>query len=136
MNMKLCGDGPVVIVDDDPTDIAILRRCFDRSALAATHRLLTFLSGEEALEHMKRAEAAQAPMPSIILLDINMPRMDGFETLRAIRSREAFRTIPAIVFVSNSDNPRDVTRASSLGAGFCEKFSKWREGVAFFNALV
>jgi len=61
------------------------------------------------------ADRERYPMPMMILMDIKMPVMDGFEVLSWLRSRPGIRVIPTIVF-SSSDLPSDITRAYELGA--------------------
>ena len=136
MTTTLQGDGPLIVVDDSPHDIEILERCFARSDLAAHYRLQAVGTGQGLLDHMTQVEAGAEPMPSIVLLDINMPGMDGFEALRVLRSREPFKDLPTVVFVTNSDDPRDAERAQNLGAAFAEKFGDLQEGIRFFNDLI
>lgn len=133
--ISLSGTGPLLLIDDDPVDISIMRRCFQKSKLAERFSLTSLTSGEAALAHMDAVHAGDEPVPSLILLDINMPRLNGFEILERIRARPTFSELPAVVFVSNSDNPKDIARAAELGAAFSEKFSDWRAGVAFFDGM-
>jgi CheY-like chemotaxis protein len=75
-------------------------------------------------------------MPAVVLLDINMPGLDGFEVLQRIREREAFAQLPVIMMLTNSDNPRDIERAAELGAnGFQTKPATMKEYVRFFDSL-
>lgn len=133
--MKLGGDGPVVLVDDDEIDIEILSRSFSRSMLSDSVELVTFADGMSFLAHMDEVLDGKAELPSIVLLDINMPRMNGFEVLERLRSCERFADVPAVMFVSNSDNPHDIERCRTLGAGFQEKFERMQDCIEFFNSL-
>ena len=135
MKRTLEGPGPLIIVDDSPEDTEILTRCFRRSELAPDYDLLAFDGGPSFLDHMTQVSGESEPMPSIIMLDINMPVMDGFEVLKQLRHQPDFVSLPAIIFVSNSDNPSDISRAQGLGADFAEKFFTIDEGIAFFNGL-
>lgn len=134
--MKLVGRGPVVLVDDDEVDIEILTRSFARSRAAESYELLAFRGGDSFLEYMREVEQKRAEIPSIVLLDINMPRMNGFEVLSAVRVKENFREVPAVMFVSNTDNPRDIERCNELGAGFQEKFDSMAACIEFYDSLV
>lgn len=136
MTATLVGPGPVVLVDDDFADTQILTRCFRRATLSQTYELISFSDGETFLDHMAEVIAEVEPMPSVVLLDINMPSMSGFEVLDRMRSQPSFAEVPAVVFVSNSDNPDDATRAGQLGARFVEKFENVTTGVAFFDGLI
>ena len=134
--MNTSGDGPVILVDDDEVDIEILTRSFGRSKLSETRELLSFMSGESFLEHMVEVDQEMHAVPSIVLLDINMPRMNGFEVLDELRRYDQFVEVPAVMFVSNTDNPHDIERCRERGAGFQEKFDSMAGSVAFFDGLL
>jgi len=131
----LIGTGPVVIVDDDEIDLELLSTFFAQSDLQGRFELETYRDGASFFSRMKRIEREGAAMPSIVLLDINMPRMDGFEVLTRLRASPGFAELPAVMFLSNSDSPRDIERCADLGAAFQEKFDRGADCVAFFNAL-
>jgi DNA-binding response OmpR family regulator len=77
--------------------------------------------GERALEIIVRAENdADAPRPHILLLDLNLPKIDGFELLRRIRASDKFKDIP-VVIVTSSDSPADRSEAARLGARYFRK---------------
>lgn len=131
----LSGAGPVIVVDDDELDVELLTTFFGMSGLSDRFVLLAFREGGSFLEHMERVERGDEAMPSIILLDINMPRMDGFEVLEQLRSHPSFAELPAVMFLSNSDSPRDIERCTALGAGFQEKFDNSAACIAFLDSL-
>ncbi len=105
------------MADDDPDDRELAREALVASRL---HNPLYFVAdGEELLEFLRRQGRYHGcegiPRPGLILLDLNMPRMDGREALRAIKGDPALRTIPTVVLTtSNADE--DVLRSYSLGA--------------------
>lgn len=134
--MPLSGTGPVAVVDDDEVDLELLTTFYRQSTLAGHLELVTFRGGPSFLDHMTAVDAGAAPMPSIVLLDINMPMLDGFEVLERLRSIERFATAPAVILLSNSDSPRDMERCTELGAGFQEKFDSAAACIAFFDSLV
>ena len=134
--IKVQGNGPLLCVDDSEDDIDIIRRCFERSTIAATYALHTFNSGTTFLDHMRLVAEGSEPFPSIVLLDVNMPEMNGFEVLRALRSADTFVELPAVIFVSNGDRPTDIELAQMLNADFREKFDRIGTGVDFFNSLI
>lgn len=105
------------MADDDPDD-----RELTREALAASRlrNPLYFVSdGEELIEYLRRSGRYQkpnaAPRPGLILLDLNMPRMDGREALQLIKSDPELRTIPTVILTTSSAE-EDVYRSYALGA--------------------
>lgn len=108
---------PILLVDDSADDLVFIRRRLDKAGIQGP--VLTFLSSEDALAHLKSlARAKRTPpelFPSIVFLDIKMPRIDGFEILRHIRAEKAFAYLK-VVMLSGSDEPRDKEQASKLGA--------------------
>lgn len=104
------------MADDDPDDRELAREAIVASRLR--NPLYFVEDGEELLDFLNRRgkySAGTAPRPGLILLDLNMPRMDGREALRAIKSDPILRTIPTVVLTtSNADE--DVLGCYSLGA--------------------
>jgi CheY-like chemotaxis protein len=104
------------MADDDPDDRELAREAIVASRLR--NPLYFVEDGEELLDFLNRRgkySAGTAPRPGLILLDLNMPRMDGREALRAIKADPVLRTIPTVVLTtSNADE--DVLSCYSLGA--------------------
>lgn len=131
---KLVGPGPVVMVDDSQDDLVIAQRCYKRSKLDRT--FLSLGGGTELIAYLEDVQKGDEPMPAIVLLDINMPDMNGFEALAAIRSHPAFHRLPVIMMLTNSDSPRDIDRSLELGAsGLQQKPLRLRDYVTFFDSL-
>jgi CheY-like chemotaxis protein len=103
---------PILLVEDNPMDIDLTRRAFVRRKVA--NPIEVARDGEEALAYLPRWEAG-APLPIIILLDLKLPKVDGLEVLRQLKSHPQFRTIPVIVLTSSSED-RDIQTAYKLGA--------------------
>lgn len=95
----------VLLVDDNPTNLQVLYQALEKEG----HELLIALNGEEALE------IAAAAQPALILLDINMPGMDGFETCRRLKADPATQEI-VIIFLSARDSVADKVEGLKLGA--------------------
>lgn len=77
--------------------------------------------GQAAMDIFDRAETdPDALCPQALLLDLNLPKVEGFEILRRLRGNEKFKTIPVIV-VSSSESPSDRSRAAEFGAGYFRK---------------
>ncbi|MDH5520140.1 MAG: response regulator [Acidimicrobiia bacterium] len=126
---------PIAVVDDSADDVEILTRCFLRSELPDAYEIRPFHTGSDFLDHMRLVESGVEPIPTVVLLDINMPEMNGFEILRWLRSVPAFEIEPAVVFMSNTDWVEDKERALALGARVVPKFGTIHEGVDFFDNL-
>ena len=83
--------------------------------------------GQQAIEFIARAEKdPDAPCPQVLLLDLNLPKVDGFEVLRRLRASEKFKTVPVLI-VSSSDSPGDKSRAAEYGAGYFRKPPNYEE---------
>ncbi len=125
---------PVVMVDDNETDLDIGRRFYRFSGLG--NPFLAMSSGLALLDYLKLVELGEAPCPSVVLLDVNMPQLSGFETLERIREKDAFKEAPVIVMLTNSDNPRDIERSIALGAnGYQAKYFEVDDFVRFVTSL-
>lgn len=114
--MTHSGTHPAVVlaVDDNPADLDLTREIF-REASTSTE-LYTARDGVEALAFLRRTEPhVNAPRPDLILLDLNMPRMNGCELLETIKRDPTLRKIPVIVLsTSRADN--DIARSYDLHA--------------------
>lgn len=123
----------ILIVDDSGEDLAIALRALRRSKLALEVR--TARDGDEAFAALQLGGAPpdqSARLPGVIFLDVRMPRIDGFEVLRALRQAPHTRSIP-VVMVSTSAWPDDIQRAYELGANsYLVKRFDHREPGAFF----
>ena len=101
----------LLLVDDNPGDVRLVREAL-RSSGGKT-RVSTATDGVEALEALRAA--APEDRPDLVLLDLNLPRLDGRETLRALRADPALRSLPTIIF-SSSTAAADVEACLALGA--------------------
>jgi CheY-like chemotaxis protein len=105
------------MADDDPEDCLLAREALEESRLV--NQFMTVGDGEELLEYLQHrgryADPEAAPRPGLILLDLNMPRMDGREALAAIKADSRLRSIP-IVVLTTSKAEEDVLRSYDLGA--------------------
>lgn len=101
---------PILIVEDSEDDFEATKRAFSKANLCnPIHRAA---SGEEALTYLQNAQKGK---PGIILLDLNMPGMDGRMTLEIIKKHKVLKTIP-VVILTTSDDERDVQSCYALGA--------------------
>jgi CheY-like chemotaxis protein len=104
----------VLLVEDSPDYDRILRRAMRRTRLL--EELYVVDDGDQAMEFLRReGEYAEAPRPDLILLDLNLPRKDGWEVLREIKAEKHLKGIPVVV-LTTSDADADVRRAYQLQA--------------------
>ncbi len=117
----------VVVAEDDDDDYLLTLKAFQESGWGEGTRRV--LDGEELialLESEARAARPGTRLPLIVILDLNMPRLDGRETLRRIKGHPLLRRVPVIV-LTNSDLPQDVALVYELGAAsFIRKPSGFR----------
>jgi DNA-binding response OmpR family regulator len=107
----------VLIVEDDDNDFMFLELALVAEKFEANIRHVC--DGEEAIEYLSGendfANRDLYPMPKLMVLDVKMPRKNGFEVLAWLRQHAALATLPVIIF-SSSGQPADVKRAYDLGA--------------------
>jgi len=104
----------VLLVEDDPGDVMMTREAFQDYKLQ--NQLHVVSDGAEAMEFLRQeGEYAGRPRPDLVLLDLNLPRMDGRQVLEAIKSDSELASIPVVV-LTTSENEDDVLRSYSLHA--------------------
>jgi len=107
----------VLLVEDDLNDIFLVKRAFKLARLETPLQVVT--DGEEAIHYLKGegryADRSVYPIPKLVVMDIKMPRLTGFEVLEQVKQDGPLRRIP-IVIVSSSDRLEDINRAYELGA--------------------
>ncbi len=107
---------PILIADDDADDRLMAKEALDECRLV--NRVDFVEDGVELLAYLRRqgryADMAKAPRPGLIILDLNMPKMDGREALREIKADPALRRIP-IVVMTTSKAEEDIYRSYDLG---------------------
>ena len=104
----------VLLIEDDPGDVLITREAFAENKVR--NHLSVVTDGVRALQFLRQeADYAGAPRPDLILLDLNLPRMDGHEVLASIKSDADLQRIPVVV-LTTSDAEEDVLRSYDLHA--------------------
>jgi CheY-like chemotaxis protein len=107
----------VLVADDDVNDISLLKRAFIKAGINIAMKVVR--DGEEAIEYLHGdkafADRDAFPLPILMLLDLKMPRTNGFEVLEWVRSQAGLRRLLVVVMTS-SDEPKDIDRAYDLGA--------------------
>jgi CheY-like chemotaxis protein len=113
MNRELVGRPmEILLIEDNFTDAALTIRALERGNVR--HRLTLVRDGAEALEFLRRqGRFARAPRPDLILLDLNLPRIDGRELLSDIKADDHLSSIP-VVIMTGSDDYEDELRSQRL----------------------
>jgi len=93
----------ILLVEDNDNDVELTRQSFRRCRMLLNLRHVT--NGEECMAYLRRqGEYANAPRPDLILLDLNMPRMDGREVLAEIVADETLKSIPVVILTTSSED--------------------------------
>jgi CheY-like chemotaxis protein len=121
---------PILLVEDDQVDVMTIRRALRE--IHVTNPVVTAENGEDALRYLR--DAASEP-PCIILLDLNMPIMNGIEFLQHAKADEALRRIPVIV-LTTSEEQQDKVSSFDLGvAGYMAKPVDYRRFVEMMRSI-
>jgi CheY-like chemotaxis protein len=105
---------PILIVDDCKDDLLLLQRALEHAGIKRP--IVALSDGEEVVRFLTDAmRNTCAILPRLLFVDLQMPRMNGFDVLRWLREHKTFADLKAVV-VSGCDRPEDVARARELGA--------------------
>jgi CheY-like chemotaxis protein len=124
MNFPVTSKNVVLYADDDTDDLELVAEAF--SKYRDNVDLVTVTDGLQALTYLNKVTIEKEPLPCLIILDINMPRLTGRETLKRLREMDKFEQVPVILF-STSSQPYDKEFAESYGAGFITKPLDYRQ---------
>ena len=107
----------ILLVEDNSSDEKLTLMAFKRSGIA--NEVHVVRDGAEALEYLfatgAHADRKDAPLPAVVLLDLKLPRLDGTDVLRAIRSNERTKLVPVVILTSSKED-EDIARSYALGA--------------------
>jgi len=107
----------ILLAEDDENDVFFMRRSLQKAALDLPLQVVT--NGQEAIDYLggvgKFNDRDRYPLPSVILLDLKMPFLNGFEVLAWIRAQCSLKSIPVIILTSSAEE-RDRQKAAQLGA--------------------
>lgn len=106
-------DRLIIYVDDDPDDVLLMQEAFSS---VSGFQLLTLSNGAELLQYLQRAVC----FPSLIILDINMPVLNGRDTLRAMKQHPLYSTIPVVMFTTTNQSS-ELLFAAALGTDLVVK---------------
>ena len=104
---------PILVADDEPDDEFLIRHRLSKSQ--TSHPIVSFTDGADLVEYLEDLIRKGGDIPRLLFLDLKMPRMDGFDSLTWIRSRNDLDPLTVIV-VTSSSRPEDIERARSCGA--------------------
>jgi two-component system response regulator len=124
----------LLLVEDNPYDQVLTLRAFHKSSVAS---VVVASDGFEALRYLLGDEAGTTPaeLPTLVVLDLNLPQMDGFEVLRRLRAHRRTRLLP-VVILSSSLEEGDLARCYALGANsYLRKPVDFVEFVSVASAL-
>jgi CheY-like chemotaxis protein len=122
---------PILLVEDDSVDVMTVKRAL--RDVQVTNQLVHTGNGEEALEYLKNESNRK---PYVILLDLNMPKMNGIEFLKTIKSDEVLKKIPVVVLTTSKDE-HDIAESFKLGvAGYMVKSVDYESSVETIKTIV
>jgi len=123
----------ILLVEDSPDDVEITRRALERGQVK--NHLLVARDGEEALGILYARRDADGALPGLILLDLNLPKVDGREVLEKIKSDPKLKRIPVIALTS-STREEDVVRTYELGVNtFISKPVKFEDFIRVITTI-
>jgi CheY-like chemotaxis protein len=115
----MSGSGHILVAEDDPTDAYFFQRAFKRAGIPVTLHFVR--DGQEVIDYLEGkgqfAGRTAHPLPQLALLDLNMPRLDGFDVLEWVRKQPVFNGLQLVIF-SSSDEPKHINWAYGLGANW------------------
>jgi CheY-like chemotaxis protein len=103
----------ILLVEDDPGDVLMTREALAESKLINDLQVLA--DGREAIDYLTEAAEGRKPKPDLVLLDLNLPRVDGREVLQYIKGEERLRRIPVVILTTSSAE-EDIVRSYDLYA--------------------
>jgi len=110
---RIVGKKTILIAEDDPNDVFLLQWAFSKTGINANLRFVE--DGEAAIRYLESSDQQKNPTPNLVLLDLKMPRVDGFNVLEWVRLQPGLKRLPVIVLTS-SDSLLDINHAYDLGA--------------------
>ena len=105
--------GTILLVEDNPDDVMFTLRAFEKNKIF--NDVVVAADGEQALEYLLPADEYKALRPALVLLDVNLPKVNGLEVLRRIRSHSRTAGLPVVV-LTTSNEERDIVDSYRLGA--------------------
>jgi len=123
-------DKPILLVEDDKVDIMTIRRALKE--IHVTNPLVTQENGEQALAYLRDPSTAK---PCIILLDLNMPIMNGIEFLQVAKNDEALKRFPVVVLTTSEEQQDKISSFNLSVAGYMAKPVSYRQFVEVMRSI-
>jgi CheY-like chemotaxis protein len=133
----------IVLVEDDPGHAFLIQKNLRRAGVG--NEVIHLTDGQQALEYFFPEDVPggkRQPMPVLILLDLNMPVVDGYQVLARLKADKRTRSIPVVV-LTTTDNPQEIARCYELGCNVYvtkpveyDKFSEAIQSLGFFLSIV
>ena len=123
----------LVFVDNDDDEIKIFEKVCEKAKLP--FEVKTFKSGQSFLDYIANAIKKQLVMPEHILIDINMPGQNGFETVEELKSMKEWKNDSRITFFTNSTWEKDKKVAQDMDAGFMTKPENINDYIIFLKSI-
>jgi CheY-like chemotaxis protein len=121
---------PILLIEDDDLDAMTVERSL--RDLGITNQLIRLNNGEQAIDYLRRGDSRP---PCLILLDLNMPKMNGIEFLKVVKADEILRMIPVVV-LTTSHEQRDIVESFELGvAGYMVKSADYAEAAQIIRMI-
>jgi len=128
--LKVRSSRPILLVEDDRVDAMTVKRAL--KDLKVTNPLVNTPNGEEALGHLRNDSNEK---PCVILLDLNMPRMNGIELLKIIKADDELKKIPVVVLTTSQDTHDKVDTFGLSVAGYIVKPTDYKKFVETMRAI-
>jgi len=127
----------ILLVEDNPRDAELIQRAFKQARMANPINIVN--DGAEAMDYLSGAgiyaDRAQHPLPFLVLLDLNLPKVSGLEVLQWIRTQPALEKL-CVVILTSSREPAETERAYALGANsYLHKPGNFEQLVMLMNGL-
>ena len=133
----------ILLAEDDPGHAVLVEKNLRRAGIA--NEIVTVDNGQKAVDFLLKQEGDTAdrhPAPVLILLDLNMPVLDGYQALKIIKNDECTERIP-VVILTTTDNPQEIARCSDLGCNVYvtkpveyDRFSEAIRNLGLFLSIV
>jgi two-component system, response regulator len=124
----------ILLVEDNPDDVALTIRAFEKNRIK--NRIIVTEDGVEALDYIFRRGKFEnrdlKELPAVVLLDLKLPKLDGFEVLKAIRENELTKFLPVVILTSSKEE-QDIVKGYKNGAN--SYIRKPVEFEKFFNVI-